>query len=134
MKGYRQGSINFLPPQIIELSRLANFRQYSKLIDFLSERDRLSSYHIERNLGICYKTSDAMLLVMQGDEHYPADASFQTPIISTDRSLEQFQSDRQARLVMLNGKGPRQWQAHFRNIPKTSDYDIQPLTEGWENA
>lgn len=134
MKGYRQGSIHFLPPQVIEFSRLANFRHYSKLIDFLSKCDKDSSHHIERMLGICYKTPDAMLLLMKGDEHYPADASFDTPVISIDRTLDQWQSERQNRLVMLTKKGAKTWQIHNKNLLPTSPNDIQPLSDGWENV
>lgn len=133
MKGYRQGSIHFLPPQVIEFSRLANFRHCSKLFDFLSTSDQDSSHQIERNLGICYKTPDAILLLMKGDEHYPSDASFDTPVISIDRTLNQFESDRQNRLVMLTKKGVKTWQIHNKNVRSTSPNDIQPLSDGWEN-
>jgi hypothetical protein len=37
MNGYRQNSLNLLPPQIYELSRLANFRKLENLIEYLSK-------------------------------------------------------------------------------------------------
>ena len=134
MKGYQQGSIHFLPPQIVELCRLANFPRYTKLMDFLSHRDKDSSYHTERILGICYKTPDAMLLLMKNDGHYPADASFDTPVLSIDRTLDQLQSEEQDRLVMPNKKGARTWQMHHKSRRPTSPNDIPPLSTGWENV
>jgi len=134
MNGYRQGSINLLPPQIYEISRLANFRKLSNLIEFLIKCKNDPEHRIERLLGICYKLPEAMILVMPGDEHYPSDASFSTPILSSNRTLKDFDSDIQNRLVMMNKGDNRKWHVQYKNknANKNTRLYIQPLTDGWE--
>lgn len=134
MLNYRQGSINFLPPQIYELARLANFRQLSQLIDLLVKRDKTSAYHVQRLLGICYKLPDAMILLMPGDDHYPADAAYTTPILSSNRPLAEFQGKNQNRLVMRSKGSSRTWEVQYQieNDGEKVYSDVQPLTDGWE--
>jgi hypothetical protein len=134
MKGYRQGSINFLPPQIYELSRLANFQKLSNFIEFLSKRENEPEHRIERMLGICYKTPEASMLVMPGDGHYPSDASFTTPILVTNRTLKDFDSKIQNRLIMMHKGDDRTWQIHYQNESENNKthLHVKPLTDGWE--
>lgn len=136
MNGYHQGSVNLLPPQILELSRLANFRKLDDLIEFLVQRDQNDEYRTERLLGICYKLSDATVLIMPGDDHYPSDASFTTPVLSSDKTLHDFDSDRQNRLVMMNKGANRKWQVHFKNSSSSqkNDLRVHPLKDGWEKS
>jgi hypothetical protein len=133
MNGYRQNSIHFLPPQVYELSRLANFRKLSSLIEYLSQREQDPEYRIERMLGVCYKIPEAMILVMPGDDHYPLDASFTTPILSSNKTLKDFDSKIQNRLIMMMNKGDYQtWHIHYKNDNEKSKFFIKPLTNGWE--
>ena len=136
MNGYRQDSVNLLPPQIFELSRLANFRKLDDLIEFLVQRDHDDEYRTERLLGVCYKLSDATVLVMPDDDHYPSDASFTTPVLSSDKALHDFDSDRQNRLVMMNKGTDRKWQVHFKNSNSNQKNDLRvyPLENGWEKS
>ncbi|CAF0962423.1 unnamed protein product [Adineta ricciae] len=136
MNGYRQDSVNLLPPQIFELSRLANFRKLDDLIEFLIQRDHNDDYRTERLLGVCYKLSDATVLVMPDDDHYPSDASFTTPVLSSDKTLHDFDSDRQNRLVMMNKGANRKWQVHFKNSSSSQKKDLRvhPLQNGWEKS
>ena len=130
--GYQQNSISLLPPQIYELCRFANFRKLSDLVNYLSQCQSNEEYRIERLLGVCYKTPDAMILVMPGDDFYPSDASFTTAIIPSNKTLKEFDSQRQNRLIMLKKGNRPVWQVQYKNIPKKSDLDIQPLTDGWK--
>jgi hypothetical protein len=134
MNGYRQNSINLLPPQIYELSRLANFRKLSNLIEYLSKCETDPEYRIERMLGICYKIPEAMILVMPGDEYYPKDASFTTPILLSNKTLKDFDSKIQNRLIMMNKGDHRKWQVYYKNENenKKTYFYIKPLTDGWE--
>ena len=134
MHAYRQGSINFLPPQVYELSRLANFRKLTQAIDYLHAQANQEDYSVERMLGICYKLPEAMLVLMPGDDCYPSDGSFATPILTSTRTLKEFDSRVQNRLIMmLQGKN-RTWQVQYRNEgeKKNGHARIQPLTDGWE--
>ena len=134
MLNYRQGSLNLLPPQIYELSRLANFRQLSQLVDLLVKRDKTATYHVQRLLSIYYKLPDAMILLMPGDDHYPIDASYTTPVLSSDRPLAEFQSKNQNRLVMRREGSSRTWEVQYQveNDREKVYSDVQPLTDGWE--
>jgi len=114
MNGYQNSSLNFLPPQILELSRLARFQQLDKLVEYLSNCDKNVDHHTDRLLGICYKIPEAMILVMPGDDHYPSDASFTTPIISLNKTLKDFDSKNQNRLVMLNKGDQRKWKIYYK--------------------
>lgn len=136
MNGYHENSINFLPPQIVELSRLANFRKLSNLIDYLSKCENDPEHYIERILGICYKIPEATLLVMPGDDHYPSDASFTTPIISSNKTLKDFDSKNQNRLIMINKSDHRKFQVHYKieDKNKKSCFNIKPLSYGWEQS
>ena len=136
MINYRQGSINFLPPQIYELSRLGNFRQLTHLVDTLAKRDATGAYHITRLLGICYKLPDAMLVVMPGDDHYPVDGTYNTPVLASDRPLAEFNSRNQNRLVMRKKDASRAWEVHYQieNENKKVYSDVQPLADGWEGT
>jgi len=131
MKGYRQNSLNFLPPQIYELSRLANFRKLSNLIEYLSKCNDDPEYRIERMLGICYKIPEALLLIMPGDEFYPSDASFTTPIIHSNKTLKDFDSKIQNRLIMMKGDNQK-WQIYYKNENKETNFYVKPLMDGWE--
>lgn len=131
MNGYRQNSLNLLPPQIYELSRLANFRKLENLIEYLSKCNDDPEYRIERMLGVCYKIPEAMILIMPGDEFYPSDASFTTPIISSNKTLKDFDSKIQNRLIMMKGNGQK-WQVHYKNENKETNFYIKPLMDGWE--
>jgi len=131
MKGYRQNSLNFLPPQIYELSRLANFRKLSNLIKYLSKCNDDPEYRIERMLGICYKIPEALLLIMPGDEFYPSDASFTTPIIHSNKTLKDFDSKIQNRLIMMKGDNQK-WQIYYKNENKETNFYVKPLMDGWE--
>ncbi|CAF0874466.1 unnamed protein product [Adineta steineri] len=134
LNGYRQGSITLLPPQIIEICRLANFRKLSKLHEFLIKRENDPKYRTERILAVCYKIPEAMLLVLPGDEHYPSDASFTTPVISSNQTLKDFDSEMQNRLVMMYKGDNRKWQVHYRNNNESKENHlyVQPLADGWE--
>ncbi|CAF0820615.1 unnamed protein product [Rotaria sp. Silwood1] len=134
MNEYYKNSINFLPPQIYELSRLGNFQKLSNLIEYLSKCKNDSEYQIKRMLGICYKIPEAMLLIMPGDEHYPLDASFTTPILSSNQTLKDFDSKIQNRLVMMNKGDNRKWQVHYKdsNENRKNQLYVKPLTDGWE--
>ncbi|CAF2344096.1 unnamed protein product [Rotaria sp. Silwood2] len=134
MNGYHENSIDFLPPQIYELSRLANFRKLSNLIEYLSKCENDSEHEIKRMLGICYKIPEAMIVVMPGDEHYPSDASFTTPILSSNQTLKDFDSKIQNRLVMMNKGDNRKWQVHYKDSDENgkNQFHIKPLTDGWE--
>ncbi|UJR28106.1 hypothetical protein I4U23_009361 [Adineta vaga] len=136
MNRYHQGSVNLLPPQIFELARLANFRKLSDLIEFLIQRDNNADYCTERLLGVCYKLPEATLLVMPGDDHYPSDASFTTPILTSNQTLKDFDSNRQNRLVMMHKNDNRKWQVHYKNNDDSQNHDlhIQPLKDGWEQS
>ncbi|CAF1036891.1 unnamed protein product [Rotaria magnacalcarata] len=134
VKKYHENSISFLPPQIYELARLGNFRKLSDLIEFLLKCDNDSTHHIQRILGICYKLPEATVLLMPGDEHYPLDASFTTPVLSTNQTLKDFDSKIQNRLVMMNKGDNRKWQVHCKNTDNTEKDQlyIKPLVDGWE--
>jgi hypothetical protein len=133
MNGYLQNSINFLPPQVYELSCLGSFRKLSGLMEFLSRRENDPEHRIERMLGICYITPEAMILFMPGDEYYPSDASFTTPVLSSNKTLKDFDSNRQNRLVMLNKGDNRKWHVHYKNTDqnKKTHLHIKPVTVGW---
>jgi hypothetical protein len=135
MLSYREDVIQFLPPQIFELSRLANFQQLASLMTFLSKREQSSNYHIERMLGICHKMLDATILTMPGDDHHPVDASYTTPILSTNRLSQEFDSQKQYRLVMMHNGDNRKWQLHYKNNieHRKCNFDVSPLAHGWEN-
>ena len=134
MNRYRQNSINLLPPQIYELARLANFRKLAELPEFLSRYENYPQHRIERLLGICYKTPEAMILIMPGDDFYPSDASFTTPIISSNKTLKDFDCEKQNRLVMMKKGDDRLWQVYYRNADRKLNFDIQPLSTGWDQV
>lgn len=69
---------------------------------------------------------------MPGDDHYPSDASFTTSIISSNKTLEDFDSKKQNRLVMLNKDNQRKWKVYYKTDEETSNRYIQPLPSGWE--
>lgn len=110
---------------------MANFRKLSDLINYLSQCQSNEDYRIERLLGACYKTPEAMILVMPGDDFYPADVSFNTGIIPSNKTLKEFDSERQNRFIMMNKGDRRIWQVQYKNIPRKSNLHIQPLTDGW---
>jgi len=134
MNGYRQNSLNFLPPQIYELSRLANFRKLSNLIEYLSKCDNDPEYHIKRMLGVCYKIPEAMILVMPGDDYYPSNVSFTTPVISSNKTLKDFDSKIQNRLILMKNGDHQKWQLHYKNENDKTSFYIKPLTDGWEKV
>lgn len=135
MRGYRHGTVNFLPPQVLELARLAKFPKLADLMDFLRRREDDPQYRTERLLGICYKAPEATLLVMPGDDHYPPDASFATPILSSKQTLKDFDSPRQNRLIMFNKGDNRKWQVHYKDQDENQKrhLHIPPSNDGWEN-
>ena len=132
MRAYYQKKIDFLPPQVYELSRFARFPKLSNLVEFLSRRQQSSDFRINRMMSICYILPEATLLVMPGDDHYPADATFETPILNADRSLKEFDSPNKNRLVMLNASGKRRWQVQYQRVSAEASLEIRPETSGWE--
>lgn len=112
MKAYEDSSLNFLPPQILELSRMTRFQKFDELVEYLSKRDKNVDHHTHQLLCICYKIPEALVLVMPGDDHYPLDASFTTPIISLNKTLKDFDSENQNRLIMLNKGDQRKWKIY----------------------
>lgn len=131
MNGYRQNSINLLPPQIYELCRLANFRKLSNLIEYLSKCKNDPEYRIKRMLGICYNIPEAMIIVWPGDDYYPSDASFTSPVISCNKTLKDFDSKKQNRLIMMYKNDHRKWEVHYKNENEKSNFYIKPLTHEW---
>lgn len=137
MNKYHDNSLNFLPPQVYELSRLANFYKLSDLINYLSQCKTNSNFYIKRLLGICYKIPEATILVMPGDDHYPSDATFSTPIItSKTKVLKDFDSKNQNRLIMMHHGDNKKFQVHYKidNTDNKDDFDIKPLNYGWEKS
>ena len=134
MNGYHQSSLALLPPQIYEISRLGHFRKVSDIIEYLSKCANNPEHRIERILGICHKIPEAMILFMPGDEYYPSDASFTTPVLTSDKTLKDFDSQKQNRLILMNKGDNRKWQVHYKNTNenKNTQFYIKPLTDdGW---
>jgi len=131
MNNYRQNLISLLPPQVYELYRLANFRKLSNLVECLFQYENNSEHRIKRLLGVCYILPEAILLIMPGDDFYPSDASFTTPVISSDKTLKDFDSQKQNRLVMMNIGEHRTWQVYCKNVSEKSNFNIQPVTNAW---
>jgi hypothetical protein len=131
MNNYRQNSLNLLPPQIYELYRLANFQKLSNLVDYLAQCENNPEHRIKRLLGVCYTIPEAIILFMPGDDFYPADASFTTPVMSSDKTLKDFDSQRQNRLVMVTDGENRTWQVYYKNGNEKSNFNIQPVTNVW---
>ena len=134
MNKYRQNSIEFLPPQIYEFSRLGNFRKLTNLMELIYKWKNNCEYHVERMLSICYEIPEAMILVMPGDAFYPLDASFTTPILSSNRTLKDFDSEIQNRLIMIRNQKNKKWQVHYKNKNEntTNRLCIRPLADGWD--
>ena len=134
MNRYHQNTIEFLPPQVYEFSRLGNFRKLSDLSDVLNKCKNHPEYHVERMLGICYKIPQAMIIVMPGDAYYPCDASYTTPVLSLNKTLEEFDSEVQNRLIMISEGRNQKWQVIYKNSNenKTNQINVRPLTNGWE--
>lgn len=135
MRKYYEGAINFLPPQIFELSRLGNFRKLSDLIEFLSKCDNHAEHHVQRQLGICYKLQDAVVLVMPGDSNYPSNATFTTPVISSTQTLKDFDSALvQNRLIMMNKGNNQKWQVLYEDKSGNhlDEFYVKALSTGWE--
>ncbi len=131
MNNYRQNLIRLLPPQVYELYRLANFRKLSNLVECLFQYENNSEHRIKRLLGVCYILPEAILLIMPGDDFYPSDASFTTPVISSDKTLKDFDSQKQNRLVMMNNGEHRTWQVYCKNVSEKTNFNIQPVTNAW---
>ena len=123
--------MNLLPPQVYELYRLANFQKLSDMIDYLAQCDNNPEYRVKRLLGVCYATSEAIILFMPGDDFYPEDASFTTPVTSSDKTLKDFDSPRQNRLVMMTDGKFRTWELHYKNGNEQSKFNVQPTTNLW---
>ena len=69
---------------------LLTFRKLSDMIEYLTKCTNDPDHRIERTLTICYKIPEAMLLVVAGDDHYPSDASFATPVLTSNQTLKDF--------------------------------------------
>jgi hypothetical protein len=131
MNGYYQNSINLFPPQIYELCRLANFQKLSNFIEYLTKCQNDPEHRIKRMLGIVYKIPEAIIIVWHGDDYYPSDASFTSPVVSSNKTLKDFDSKNQNRLIMMNKKDHRIWEVHYKNENEKSNFYIKPLTNRW---
>lgn len=130
IKGYRENQIDFLPPQIVELSSLANFAKISDLKHFLTKRSDSPDYSTKRKLGICFKVRDGVALVLPGDDFYPPDSSFETPVFVLDKTLADFECPNKNRLVTRKDDPNRRWSIEFRRDSSKvrSEFDVFPLS------
>ncbi|XP_003737550.1 nucleoside diphosphate-linked moiety X motif 19 [Galendromus occidentalis] len=67
---YSNGSVFLAPPQVYEMSRLANMSSYGQLSKFCQERNKLG---IDRWLPVIGATSDGVVSLLPGDDLYPTE-------------------------------------------------------------
>lgn len=77
------------PPQIYELSRLANFRDYSSFLDFSIKREK---YGIERWSYQINGLQDGALLALPGDELYVEEGAEKPQIDLSNITLSELRS------------------------------------------
>ncbi|KAH8274167.1 hypothetical protein KR044_013335, partial [Drosophila immigrans] len=76
---YQHGELWFLPPQIYELSRLLNIKDYHKLQAFAVQRSKLGTTLF---LPVVYSCTDSMVYTLPGDDFYVPEPHLVTEVIS----------------------------------------------------
>ncbi|XP_055920319.1 acyl-coenzyme A diphosphatase NUDT19-like [Eupeodes corollae] len=83
----RNAEVSLQPPQVYELSRLANLSEIEKVQKFASERNSKGSTLF---LPVSHKCKNGSVRILPGDDCYPDDPNNCTEVVRVDENVDTF--------------------------------------------